>query len=194
MAEFAAARPSDPAADLARQGFSLFPSLIDTAQASNLHDATLVYPPRRVICGDKRISFTERMLDTSCELVLFFSSDPILQLLSRCTGREPSEVNAIRAWTSCYSVGEFINAHRDKGGDIQIILGLRAADADNGGILHLSYQGNEAAVFLTPGDLVVFRATEVDHWTTPLSPTSKNPLPERVVGVARYFYNPKESS
>jgi hypothetical protein len=38
-----------------------------------------------------------------------------------------------------------------------------------------------------PGDGVVFDATAVDHWTTPLTATERVPEPERLAAVGRYY-------
>ena len=90
----------------------------------------------------------------------------------------------IKAWMSIYREGEFITPHRDSDGLIQMLVCLESPrDASSGGALILGAQ----AVILAPGDAVVFKATEVEHYTTPLLATETDPDPARSVLVWKVF-------
>ncbi len=89
--------------------------------------------------------------------------------------------------TSEYGTGEYINPHVDGAGHVQVVLCVRASAPENGGALCLRHYDEDDCYHLAAGDAILFRATEVEHWTVPLVPTTYDPRPERVVICARYF-------
>jgi hypothetical protein len=95
----------------------------------------------------------------------------------------------MHCWTSCYRTGEYIDRHTDGAGDIQLILSIKAAKRENGGWLNLEWSGEKHRVFLDEGDALCFLATEVEHFTDPLVRSSSLPNPERIIAVARYFFD-----
>ena len=147
---------------------------------------TRTAPSRRVICGAGEVNWQEHRISSASLMYRFFCSEPIINILNVCLDKHIA-IEHIQCWASVYGLGEYINRHKDGCGDIQLILSLKAATAENGGWLNLEWRGETRHVFLETGDALCFLATEVEHFTDPLVPTNDLPTPERVTAVARYF-------
>jgi hypothetical protein len=173
---------------LALPPYALHRKLVSSRVAAQMYAATRPMGARRVICGDEGVSWTERDVDPDSWIGRFFRSDPCMQRIAAFSGVETPESCTIHCWTSEYALGEYINPHLDGAGDVQIVLSLRAPSPANGGFLHVCYQEHTDQFHLSVGDAMLFRATAVQHWTTPLAATAEDPNPERIVVVARYFF------
>ncbi len=64
---------------------------------------------------------------------------------------------------------------------------LKAPKPEAGGVLHLQTSHGEFACPLAAGDGLLWEATSLEHWTTPIIATTAEPAPERVTLVGRYF-------
>lgn len=142
--------------------------------------------PRRVVCGDESISWTERTISSDSSVARFFASETVLGHV-RCFDH-PLRRTPVKTtlWASCYQLGEFIEPHRDRGGDVQIIFCLKSTSVDEGGALCLQLESGIETYQLRAGDAILFCATETEHWTTPLIQTKKTP-PSRVTIACRYW-------
>jgi hypothetical protein len=152
-----------------------------------MYVATRRFSSRRVICGDALVSWTERGIEPSPPEAEFFLSAECLQEIVPFLGAAPSTFREVRCWTSEYGPGEYINPHVDKTGDVQMVLCVRATAQENGGALCVRYRSEDGRYHLMAGDAILFRATDVEHWTSPVVVTSDDPNPLRVVVCARYF-------
>ena len=92
-------------------------------------------------------------------------------------------------WTSIYQTNEYINPHKDTSGDLQILLCLQNDGFAENGLFCFRINDQEHKIFLHPGDLIYFKATDIEHYTTPLISTTENNFPIRIVAVARQFFN-----
>jgi alkylated DNA repair dioxygenase AlkB len=165
----------------------LFRSLVSPEEVAALCRSTARLPARTVLCGGSNF-YLEQQIQPGSPLHQFFQSPPVIGALADCLGRTP-DISALRCWTSIYGPGQSINRHRDSGGDLQLVLSLRAAAPENGGWLKLERHGAAEALFLREGDLLCFMATELEHWTTPLIASAENMEPHRITAIARYFLN-----
>jgi hypothetical protein len=169
--------------------YLLIPNLIPQDQTASFLNETAAWPERRVSCGMPDTQWTEQSVPRDSALFELFSSDYIVKALHELlrqapTGKQPT----LTSWISRYQVGEYINDHCDRTGDIQIVLAIGCYPPENGGLLCVDCHGCTDRYFLCPGDALVFRATEVRHHTTPLIATQVHSSPERVVAVARYTF------
>jgi hypothetical protein len=169
------------------QRYLLLPQFISTNCVEQLLKTTEGIEIKRVICGDKDISFGEQRFPGEHAIYRFFGASDLVKALLTLTQAE--QVQHLVCWTSIYRVGQYINAHTDRGGTIQVLVCLQApAEQAAGGTLVLQVKGDdEKRCFLTPGDAIVFEATSVSHYTTPLRGTETEPMPRRVVAVGRYY-------
>lgn len=151
---------------------------------------------KRVVCGDPNISWNEIGIPTEHTIYNYFMSKEILQLIKHIDHQNSrKEVAKLVTWGCKYGLGEYINLHTDTQGNIQMLICLDAPDKKNGGVLHVrNSEGSFIPMFLSAGDAVIFRATEVPHFTTPIEPSADCKQPRRLVVIARFFYssNPKE--
>jgi len=91
-------------------------------------------------------------------------------------------------WINLYRAGEYISPHRDVAGSIQLLIALVSADSECGGIFIANIHGRKLEFLLAPGDGMLFEATTVEHYTTPLSPSQSNPEPRRMNAVMRFYF------
>jgi hypothetical protein len=158
----------------------VLPGFVPPDYAAMLLDATKEAPRRRVTCGAE-VSWDEQQFGSSHVAHRLFARPAFIAFVRKLSGLQ--HIDLKYCWTSCYSVGEFINSHRDGDGRIQLLVCLQAPrNRANGGLL--TVDGRE--ILLAPGDGVAFQATALDHCTTPLVASENEIHPERVVLVARY--------
>jgi len=171
-------------------GLAYLPACLSPQRASKLYLDSKVLPGRRVGCGDSAISWEEKSVPLDHPLSrLFLEKEPVLELIESCIGRQPVITDFI-CWVSVYRQGEFISPHRDRVGDIQIILSIKAAHNASGGNLHIrTLTGDLVVLRLQPGDMVIFKAHELEHFTTPLDGTGDYKNPIRAIAVGRYFFD-----
>jgi hypothetical protein len=168
------------------QRYLLLPKFISADVTQQLLEYTEGIEIKSVICGNKDISFGEQRFPKDHALYRFFGASDLIPSLLTLTQAE--RVQHLVCWTSVYHVGQYINAHTDRGGTIQVIVCLQApSDQSAGGTLVLALNGDEKCCFLTLGDAVIFQATTIPHYTTPLIPTRSEPTPRRIVAVGRYY-------
>jgi hypothetical protein len=117
----------------------------------------------------------------------FFHSDRILHIVRTVSGITLPLVRT-ESWTNLYRTGEYISRHRDAAGSIQLLLALISPEIDCGGAFVARIQGCLREFILEPGDAVLFEATAVEHFTTPLRPSESTPDPTRVNAVMRLYF------
>lgn len=144
-------------------------------------------PSRRVICGDKNIHWEEREINNSHNLFKAIIHSEITQFSLEISGYNVNLLKNIQMWINIYNVGEYINLHTDRSGDIQLALCLQDIHPSNGGVLHLQQNGENIPIFMSEGDGLLFDATHIPHYTTPLISTEVCSTPQRIVLVIRYY-------
>jgi hypothetical protein len=168
------------------QKYLLFRPFIGFSLTSRLLESLQGLPVRAVICGNPQIRFGQQDVAEPHPLARFFQEREVVNLVLAIA--QATRFRHCRCWTSVYGPGEYINAHRDRAGDIQLLICLQAPpDAGCGGSLQLRSPTGELSLFLVPGDAILFEASSVEHETTPLLPTEQEPHPTRTVAVGRYF-------
>jgi hypothetical protein len=164
------------------------PGFISKEEAEQFYTETLDATARRVMCGIKDIEWDEQDIPPDKKTYEFFGSSRIEKLFSdTLPGDGHCTVNRI-CWISKYKENEFINPHKDSCGDIQLIVCLKNCEEENGGFLIVRDEAGENKIFLTAGDAVLFTASQLEHYTTPLKRSERYPYPERIVAVSRYFF------
>lgn len=147
------------------------------------------FPSRRVSCGDGDVRWTERAVPSASEFAAYFRSEAVLESLVSHTQSDALRYCRVVCWTSEYASGEYINAHRDASGDLQLIVALRASPRELGGALHVSFDGRSEEIYLRAGDAVLFEAHRAEHWTTPVGGSDDANEALRIVAVGRYFFS-----
>lgn len=156
--------------------------MITAEKASELIDLSQGTESIGVYHNDPNISWREQRFTQGHPVYEFFEQ---LVLVAYVKGLELKfTLTQTIAWTSIYSKGQFINAHNDASGSIQLVICLKSPnDEKNGGHLCL---GSER-IFLRPGDAIFYKATDIEHYTTPLVPTAEDDDPSRTVIDCRYY-------
>lgn len=167
------------------QSFMLIRHFITVESAQQLLRTTDDVPIREVICGDESIRFGEQNFTEEHPLFKFFMRQDVLTFARHLM--QADNVADLLCWTSVYRVGQYINAHKDRSGDLQIIICLQAPAEENGGYLCADLSDGGRKLLLTPGDAVIFKASAIQHYTTPLVATEQEASPKRVVAVGRYY-------
>jgi hypothetical protein len=167
------------------QQFILIHNFVSVEFAQQLLRTTDGIPMREVICGDKNITFGEQHFTQEHPLFKLFMCQDVLTLVLQLM--QADSVASLSCWTSVYGIGQYINAHKDRSGDLQIIVCLQASFEENGGQLCVALSDGERKFYLTPGDAVIFKASALQHYTTPLVATEQEASPKRVVVVGRYY-------
>jgi hypothetical protein len=166
------------------------PQFISAGQAAEYFEQTQDLPCKRVTCGIESVSWDEQWIPPDNDLFQFFASSKMVALIRTLLLTEDACHPQINCWISMYKGGEYINSHRDNAGNIQVILCLLATDQKNGGLLALKPREEDVFFALKPGDAIVFEATTIEHFTTPLIPSKDCPYPMRAVAVSRYSFVP----
>jgi hypothetical protein len=157
--------------------------------AERIYRETRQATERRVICGKPDISWSERKISEMSRIGVFARGRACLRRISSATPIVRSDIKALTIWTSEYRTAEYINPHCDGIGDLQLLFCVQGCASANGGALHVRYKEHASVFQLTTGDAIVFKATEVKHWTTPLVGTAEVPAPERIVLAVRFFFH-----
>lgn len=98
-------------------------------------------------------------------------------------------------WANRYGPGEYIPRHKDRAGDLQLLLVVKVpADEEAGGTLSLHFRGNPVPIPQNPGQILVFRASRTPHETSKLVPTNACPNPVRIACIGRLFLRFKAPS
>jgi hypothetical protein len=176
---------------LAAAGYECWPAFLTPEQITAFCESLKPIPILRVTCGKKEISWDEQRLAAGTPLFDFFLSREVLEKVAERVEAAGNMQPELRCWTSIYQAGEYINPHKDGSGDVQLLVCLRATERANGGTLVLEHAGRRTELQLAPGDGVLFKATEVLHYTTPLLPLPSVPEPQRMVAVGRYYFQPR---
>lgn len=139
-------------------------------------------PVSRCHAGNDQVTWSEAVLSDGHPGHAYFRQGHIRNLVESLARSEVA--SGIHCWMSLYQEGEYITPHRDRCGLLQVLICLKAPhDPSSGGLLVLA----DKAVYLRPGDALVFAATEVEHYTTPLRHTATDPVPVRAVLAGRFF-------
>ncbi|MFD4358063.1 hypothetical protein ACFWPX_36360 [Nocardia sp. NPDC058518] len=166
----------------ATRRFVHLPRLISPDLATYLLESTEGYFSSRVQCGLEKVSWEEQALAAGDFAYEFCRHPKLVSLIQALAG--PATISDLMCWTSRYSTGEYINAHRDRHGAVQLLVCLKTVRTmRQGGSLVIA--GTE--LFLSAGDAVIFEATRLEHHTTPLVVSAEEPAPTRIVLVGRYF-------
>jgi alkylated DNA repair dioxygenase AlkB len=171
-----------------RERYVLLPGLLPEPTAERLALATVDLPSRRVtVASPEYTQWDELDVKPRPELTHVFLSEPVVGIVLDAIGRTSVADNEVLCWANRYRAGERIAPHRDGSGTVQCLVCLKAPIESRGGVLHLDTTAGARACPLAPGDAVVWEATTIEHWITPLVATVDDPEPERVVLVGRYY-------
>lgn len=169
--------------------FVYLPKLVPIEQAREFEFETRSLPSRRVICGEEAVSWDEQTIPSGSSVFVYFNSPQVLELVQSAADAENTlDPSRTMCWVSRYRTGEHIGRHRDSAGTVQLLVCLIAPPAGSGGLLILNAIP-ERVFRLNEGDGLLFRANQIEHYTTQLVRTNQCPNPLRVVAVARYFSN-----
>lgn len=168
-----------------QQRFVFLPQIIKPTYVSRCLEDIADIEVRRVICGIPNVEWGEQQIPESSRVGQLFLSREWLNLIEYLAEQQYDESASIRCWTSIYRLNEYINPHRDRAGTIQALLCLK--NSGGGGRLVLNLEEEEVTYNLHPGDAIIFEATRVTHYTTPILSTDHERTPERIVAVARYY-------
>ncbi len=167
--------------------FFFFSNLLDKTSTQHFLTEFPSFSSRRVVCGGAGVSWDEFAVPEESQLFRFFHSEKILSIVFGTAGI-PRQNYKASIWVNRYKEGEYINPHRDNGGSTQLLVCLRGTDESNGGGLFLEEsKGVAHHLQLKAGEAVLFEATTLKHWTTPLVATPNHKSPIREVAVARYY-------
>jgi len=157
------------------------PSLI-----ARLKNAIKKAPHRQVCVNGSAERWKSAKLQPSDPVLNFYVSPEHLELIAACTALPLNSFQGIRAWAHSYSEGESIPRHRDAAGFCQLVVGLELlADADSS-LLYIESGSGSVGYRLDPGDALLFKATQLYHWTRPLRKLPRSRFAKRTVLVVRY--------
>jgi hypothetical protein len=149
--------------------------------------AAIEKAPRRRVCVNNREETWESAKFRSSDPALdFYSSVNQLKFIADCTQLPMDRFQGIAAWAHIYRMGEFIPRHRDGTGFCQLVTGVELNADANSALLHIEVKGKIFKYQLDPGDAVLFKATDLYHWTTPLRARGIADFATRCVFVVRY--------
>jgi alkylated DNA repair dioxygenase AlkB len=143
---------------------------------------------RRRVCVNEDASATWDSLDYAGGSWVHrrFFAPAFIAFIAGITDIEPARFNGLVAWVHVYRKGEYIGRHKDCEGACQLVIGVESDCARTTGLLHIA--GQEEYIYrLEPGDLLLFEATSLAHWTTPLAPRLPGTTASRSVLVVRYY-------
>jgi len=174
--------PAEALAEQYRQArHVVIPELLSAESVATLLAHTAGTVIERTTCA-RANTFGEQSFEGTHPVADFFLQADMLQLvqiMSKC-----AQISKVTCWSLVYAPGEFISPHKDVAGAIQALICLQAPRSRrNGGELVVDGR----CFFLTAGDAIVFEATSLEHYTTPLAGTADDPSPRRTVLVGRYF-------
>lgn len=143
-------------------------------------------PARRVRCGNTiDVTWLEQSITQKHPIGSYLSSESIVNMMQETGGFTDQKLTKFQCWSCYYSEGEYINEHVDTIGDIQLLICLIATPPDKGGLLHaVTSSKSTLPIHMTPGDALIFEATAIPHFTTPVLGEES----ERLVVAARYFF------
>ena len=170
-----------------KQKYGYIPNFLTPAQTMSWLESLEPLPRKRVICGNREVSWEQQQVDKDHRLYEYFLSNEVVTFIRSLEQVSPDTTYRVMSWTSRYTVGEFINPHRDASGDIQLLICLKSVVPGCGGALILRPDEQERVFNLQPGDAVIFKASEILHYTKPIVNSEQDLNPERVVIVARYY-------
>ncbi len=170
------------------QKYAHYPILkfIESSIVHRLYSESLKFNTRQAEAGKQGVEWSERGIDLDSSIGCFFSQTSIVTILRQFLERS-SKITRCHIWTSEYKHNEYINPHKDTHGTIQLLICLKNECAPGSGILGMAYNGAHFYHDLKPGDAVLFKATDILHWTSPAIGKTDD-APCRIVLVARYHF------
>lgn len=170
-----------------RQGWVYLPGFVSTEQAAAWERETRQLAGKSLCCKVKTIRWTEQSISEGHELERWANSSPVKRFMRNVDPTAAPDLTCRSLWISRYKDGEFIEPHRDAGGHIQLLVCFAANPAQGGKFYLVANDGEPHGLDLLPGDAVVYRATQVTHWTQPFNTTGSQATPERAILDARYY-------
>lgn len=162
--------------------------LAESGDVVRIIEESLSWPKQSVyVRPEDGVTWLSQDVPRDSLLTAWFCSDQILQMIRAVSGIAFPLVRT-ESWINLYRAGEYISPHRDAAGTIQLLLSLVSPDSECGGIFSASIQGCNREFVLRPGDALLFEATSVEHYTTPLIPSASNPEPMRMNAVMRFYF------
>ncbi len=165
--------------------WSLIRNLVDECSLSVCLAEVLSGSARRVTVGRGTEWWSEYPVSETGPLGKLLRSAVIFNLIQCVVGAKLSE--RVTTWAQSYQMGERIAWHRDKEGEIQLLVCLQPSDQECGGHLCLRANGVQTSVNLAGGDAVLFKATALPHCTTRIVGTGRANPRMRVSAAARFF-------
>lgn len=109
-------------------------------------------------------SWTERCLKED-ETPSIFAEVPLANMIAKVS-------KSAVAWVNIFHEGEWIAAHKDSAGDLQMILGIDIPVEHDGGQFWI--QSEDFIIPLQTGDILVLDATQHIHGTTPVGSSASS--------------------
>lgn len=150
--------------------------------------------PKRVICGNKNISWDEYSIAEGSFIHSFFEKGLIIETIVKLYPKIKEHSSYHYCWASCYKKGEHINSHTDRTGDLQVLICIdNKATVVGEGELFIKTDKSYSNIRLDRGDVVFFKASKVEHYSTPIVTLNEqnDSTYLRTILVARYFWNNK---
>ncbi len=157
----------------------------DRATLNAMRAELLTSPAQAVHVGDFGETWMEHDLPPGGLIAACLASPVAHRWVEAVTRAELAERPAL--WGNVYREGQHITWHRDKRGAVQMLICLGQPPVECGGILQARSGGKSVDISLCPGDGLLFRATQIEHRITPLTPSPSQPVPVRVTAVGRFF-------
>lgn len=174
------------------QGYYVIPQFFSREEAHYYDEVTSHLSKRRVTTGHQFEygSYDSQSIKQDCILWKVFLNKKLVRIIRLALGLKPEvPLRNMISWLHRYRLGEQIAPHKDAGGDIQLVVLLRKPAPENGGTLFLRLAGIDEPLHLGVGDALLFLASQIEHYSTPLIKSQKEQSPKKIVAVARYYFS-----
>jgi alkylated DNA repair dioxygenase AlkB len=181
--------PGSLATDWAASGIALARGALDAATAARWEQETRDRPGgQRCVGRFPMVTWFEQSWvdDERAEPCDGLAMDPAFyDQCTAVTGLGPFDPERTTVWINRYQPGDWIPPHEDKAGDVQLLVCLEAPPAGAvGGVLHVE----DRPYPLATGDVVLFRASELNHRMTQIEGDLRGSSgATRVVFIVRLF-------
>lgn len=175
---------------LDKNGYYLLPQFLSKEDATNYEIETRSLPIRWVhTAGLTTIRYQSQHIPLDSNLGRLFLCDSILDLICTAMGfpsvQQPEQ---LLFWIHRYELHQYITEHKDRAGDIQLLISLKQPPKENGGVLFIKNGDNIIPLPMQTGDAALLYASQYFHFSNVLVETEENPSPSKVIAVARYYF------
>lgn len=180
---------SSCAAEYKKSRLLVLRSFLTEKSADLTYQQTRVLHSRRVcVTQELDMRWSEQVICENSDIYRSCGSAPVVKLMSSIGGSAAGcALSMYQCWINNYVDDEYVTPHCDVAGSIQALVCLKSWA--NGGNLVAVIGGREKEIYLSKGDAVLFEASKITHYTTPMRPVyGLSGRRERVTLAARYFF------